>query len=201
MLDRRTAGRLRGMDIRLEPWSEPALGLLRRINTPDMRRHVGGPEPEDRVLARHRRYLAMPETGRGCMFAIVLGDEKVGSIAYHQRAWHGGQIYETGWNVLPPFQGRGVATAAGTALIAIVRAAASRADNPRSLHAFPSVDNAPSNALCDRIGFTLLGACDFEYPPGSGTLMRSNNWHLDLTESTPPADSYAPLADEYPSRA
>jgi hypothetical protein len=34
------------MDVRLEPWSEPALDLLRRINTSQMRHHVGGPEPE-----------------------------------------------------------------------------------------------------------------------------------------------------------
>lgn len=173
------------MDVLLEPWSESALGLLRRINTPQMRSHVGGPEPEEKLLARHRRYLAMPETGRGCMFAILLGHEMVGSVAYHQRDWQGEQIYETGWNVLPPYQGRGIAAAAGTALLAVVRAAAHQPDTPRHLHAFPSVKNAPSNALCNRLGFTLLGACNFEYPPGSGTLMRSNDWRLDLAGTTP----------------
>jgi RimJ/RimL family protein N-acetyltransferase len=175
------------MDVHLEPWSESALGLLRRINTPQMRHHVGGPESEEKLLARHRRYLAMPETGRGCMFAILLGHEMVGSIAYHQRDWQGEQIYETGWNVLPPYQGRGIAAAAGTALIAIVHAAAHQPDRPRHLHAFPSVENAPSNTLCNRLGFTLLGACNFEYPPGSGTLMRSNDWRLDLADPTPPS--------------
>ncbi|GAA1109964.1 GNAT family N-acetyltransferase [Kitasatospora arboriphila] len=174
------------MDVHLKPWSESALGLLRRINTPQMRHHVGGPEPEEKLLDRHRRYLAMPETGRGCMFAILLDDEMVGSIAYHQRDWQGEQVYETGWNVLPPYQGRGFAAAAGTALIAIVREAARRPGAPRGLHAFPSVDNAPSNALCNRLGFTLIDACDFEYPPGSGTLMRSNNWRLDLADQAPP---------------
>jgi hypothetical protein len=34
--------KLSGMDVRLKPWSESALDLLRRINTPQMRRHVGG---------------------------------------------------------------------------------------------------------------------------------------------------------------
>ncbi|SCE76913.1 Protein N-acetyltransferase, RimJ/RimL family [Micromonospora viridifaciens] len=175
------------MDVRLEPWSESALDLLRRINTPQMRRHVGGPEPEERLLARHRRYLAMPATGRGCMFAVLLGDELVGSIAYHQRDWQGEQIYETGWNVLPPFQGQGIATAAGTALIAIVREAARHPDAPGTLHAFPSVENASSNALCRRLGFTLLGPCDFEYPQGSGSLMRSNDWVIDLADSGLPS--------------
>ncbi|MFB9238261.1 GNAT family N-acetyltransferase [Plantactinospora siamensis] len=181
------------MDVRLEPWSDAALELLRRINTPQMRRHVGGPEPEEGLLARHRRYLAMPATGRGCMFAILLGEDMVGSISYHQRDWRGEQIYETGWNVLPPYQGRGVASAAGTALIAIVRELARQSGAPRSLHAFPSVDNGPSNALCHRLGFTHRGPCDFEYPPGSGSLMRSNDWCLGLANSAQPA--VAPPSD------
>ncbi|NUS14040.1 MAG: GNAT family N-acetyltransferase [Streptomyces sp.] len=175
------------MDVRLEPWSEPALALLRRINSPEMRRYVGGPEPEDELLARHRRYLAMPAAGVGCMFAVLLGDAMVGSIAYHRREWQGEQVYETGWNVLPPYQGRGIAAAAGAALVDVVRAAASGPGTPSSLHAFPSVDNAPSNRLCRRLGFHLAGPCDFEYPRGSGHLMRSNDWRLDLRSPHPPA--------------
>ncbi|GGL97758.1 GNAT family N-acetyltransferase [Micromonospora yangpuensis] len=168
------------MDVHLEPWSESALDLLRQINTPQMRRYVGGAESEEQLLARHRRYLAMPGSGRGTMFAIRLGPELVGSIAYHQREWRGEQIYETGWNVLPAYQGRGVAAAAGTALIAVVRAAAGPPDAPDSLHAFPSIDNTASNALCRRLGFSLLGPCDFEYPAGSSTTMRSNDWRIIL---------------------
>lgn len=171
------------MDLQLEPWSESALTLLRQINTPQMRRHVGGPEGENELLARHRRYLAMPATGRGCMFAVLVGGEPVGSIHYHRRERQGQEIYETGWNVLPAHQGRGIAAAAGTALVAVVREAARQPGAPTALHAFPSVENASSNALCGRLGFTLLGACDFEYPAGSGTLMRSNDWRLDLTDA------------------
>jgi hypothetical protein len=50
------------MDVHLTPWSESALGLLRRINTPQMRHHVGGPEPEDQLLARHRRCRCFRKT-------------------------------------------------------------------------------------------------------------------------------------------
>ena len=57
------------------------------------------------------------------------------------------------------------------------RGARARATH-RFLHAFPSVDNAPSNAICRKLGFTLLGECDFEYPPGNR--MRCNDWRLDL---------------------
>jgi RimJ/RimL family protein N-acetyltransferase len=48
----------------------------------------------------------------------------------------------------------------------------------RFLHAFPSVGNAPSNAICRKLGFTLLEECEFEYPPG--TFMQCNDWCLDL---------------------
>ncbi|MFC1404977.1 MULTISPECIES: GNAT family N-acetyltransferase [Streptacidiphilus] len=170
------------MDVHLQPWSESAVGLLRQINTPQMRLHVGGPESEEKLLDRHRRYLSMPGTGRGCMFAVVSGDEMVGSIYYQLRDWQGERIYETGWNVLPPYQGRGIAAAAGSSLIAVVRDA-TRRSVIRGLHAFPSVENASSNALCRRLGFTLRGVCDFEYPTGSGTFMCSNDWRLNLTDS------------------
>ena len=49
----------------------------------------------------------------------------------------------------------------------------------RFVHAFPSVENAPSNAICRKVGFTLLGERDFEYPPGHS--MRSNDWRFDLS--------------------
>jgi RimJ/RimL family protein N-acetyltransferase len=48
----------------------------------------------------------------------------------------------------------------------------------RFMHAYPSVENAPSNAICRKLGFTLLGEHEFEYPPGQ--FMRCNDWRLDL---------------------
>jgi RimJ/RimL family protein N-acetyltransferase len=50
----------------------------------------------------------------------------------------------------------------------------------RFLHAFPAVDNAPSNAICRKLGFALLEAHEFEYPPGQ--VMVCNDWRLDLFE-------------------
>jgi RimJ/RimL family protein N-acetyltransferase len=76
--------------------------------------------------------------------------------------------------VLPAFQGRGIARTATAQAIAAARAEQTR----RFVHAFPSVDNAPSNAICRKLGFTLLGEYDFEYPKGS--FMRCNDWRLDL---------------------
>ena len=48
----------------------------------------------------------------------------------------------------------------------------------RFLHAFPSVANAASNAVCRKVGFVELGECDFEYPAGHP--IRCNDWRLDL---------------------
>ncbi|RKE21441.1 GNAT family N-acetyltransferase [Streptomyces sp. TLI_171] len=168
------------MDIRLEPWSAAHLELLERINTPLMRRHVGGPETPGQLLRRHRRYLELPSRG-GMMFAVLADRRPAGSIAFHRRDWQGAQVLETGWNVLPEFQGRGLAAAAGRAMIALLRAeAAADPSVPAVLHAFPAVDNTPSNALCARLGFTNAGPCAFEYPRRSGRFLRSNDWRLAL---------------------
>ncbi|SCL19507.1 GNAT family N-acetyltransferase [Micromonospora inyonensis] len=161
----------------IEPWQEGDLDVLRRINTPEMKRHLGGPETEEKVLARHRKYVEFAGTGQGRMFRVVAlpEGEAVGSIGYWERVWRGATVYELGWSILPTYQGRGLATAALVAAVAEVRARRTH----RWAHAFPSVDNAPSNAVCRKAGFTLLGETDFEFPPGR--LMRSHDWRLDLT--------------------
>jgi RimJ/RimL family protein N-acetyltransferase len=48
----------------------------------------------------------------------------------------------------------------------------------RCVHAFPSVENAPSNGLCRRLGFDLVRECEFEFP--AGNLMRCNDWQFEL---------------------
>ncbi|MFF8379632.1 GNAT family N-acetyltransferase [Streptomyces sp. NPDC015661] len=164
--------------VRLEAWSEEDAGLLRALNAPELMDHLGGPETEEQLVRRHRRYVDMSadDTGAGRMFRIVLLPEEavVGSIGFWARTWEGEPVYETGWAVLPGFQGRGVATSATRAVIAEARAAGLH----RRLHAFPSADNAPSNAVCRKAGFELLGERGFEYPPGRP--MSCNDWRFDL---------------------
>lgn len=77
-------------------------------------------------------------------------------------------------SVLPAFQGRGIASTATAQAVASARSGWKL----RFLHAFPSVDNPPSNAICRKLGFTLLEECVVEYPPGS--FMRCNDWQFDL---------------------
>jgi RimJ/RimL family protein N-acetyltransferase len=162
---------------RIEPWHEDDLPLLERLlGDPAMMEHLGGPESPEQIAARHLRYLDPGAGGEGRMFRIVdaRDGEAVGSVGYWERSWRGGEVYEIGWAVVPAAQGRGLARA-GTALT-IEAARAER--RHRLLHAFPAAGNPPSNAICRRLGFTLLEELPFEYPPGR--LMQCNDWRLDL---------------------
>ncbi len=166
--------------MRLEEWTEGDLPLLRRLmGDPAMTEHLGGPESEEKIVERQRRYEAIGGTGTGRMFKIVdeASGEPVGSVGYWEKDWPDTTVWETGWSVLPEFQGRGIAGEATSQAIDRARAE----DKHRWFHAFPSVDNAPSNAICRKLGFELLGAFDFEYPPGHP--MRCNDWRLDLQAS------------------
>jgi RimJ/RimL family protein N-acetyltransferase len=158
------------IQVSLEPWGHADLPILQRSNTPQMTAHLGGPESEEKLLDRHRRYVEGAD-----MFRVVLlpDGQSVGSTGFWAKDWQGEPVYETGWAVLPEFQGRGIAALAVRAVV--VRAAAG---DRRWLHAFPSVDNAPSNGVCRKAGFELRGEHDFEYPPGN--TMRCNDWRLDL---------------------
>ncbi|PVE07872.1 N-acetyltransferase GCN5 [Streptomyces scopuliridis RB72] len=176
--------------VRLDPWAEGDLGLLRAMNAPELMSHLGGPETEDQLLTRHRRYvdLSADRTGRGRMFRIVLlpAGEAVGTIGFWEQTWQGRQIYETGWGVLAAHQGRGIAAAAAAAVVEKARAESKY----RYLHAFPSVGNRSSNALCGRVGFSLRGPCEVEFPKGH--LMRANDWRLDLTPGAEGQESPGP---------
>ncbi|MEH0544062.1 GNAT family N-acetyltransferase [Streptomyces sp. B21-105] len=170
--------------VRLVPWSEGDFWLLRRTNSPEMTGHLGGPESEEKLADRHRRYLELPA---GRMYRIVSAADgetrSVGSIGYWGREWRGEAVWETGWAILPEFQGRGLAAQAARALVDAVR----RADGGRpALHAFPAVDHAASNWVCRKAGFTLLGEVAFEYPRGNP--ITSNDWYVDLRRRPTPTE-------------
>jgi len=167
--------------MQLEPWDERGLELERRANVPQMKEHLGGVEADERLVARHDRILTNEKTGRGRMFLITVPDspQPAGSVGYWQREWHDETVWETGWQILPEFQGRGLATAA---TVAALRHAAEEG-GPRWVFAYPKVTNGASNAVCRRAGFVLLGEEPFEYPPG--TTIRCNVWRYDLEELRP----------------
>ena len=173
------SGRKHWMSVAIREWSEDDLGLLQRLmGDPEMMRYLGGPESPDQISQRHQRYVAIGGTGTGHLFVILAGPERTpaGSVGFWERPTDNETVWETGWSVLPAFQGQGIATH-GTAL-AIEQARDEK--KHRYLHAYPTVDNLPSNAICRKLGFTLVDVSEYEYPPGN--LIRCNDWRLDLRE-------------------
>jgi RimJ/RimL family protein N-acetyltransferase len=137
--------------------------------------HLGGAESAEKIAERQARYVADPH-----QYRIVdrASDEAVGWVGLWPREWRGATVYEIGWSVLPAWHGRGVASAA-TALA--LDAARDEGAVP-AVHAFPGVDNAPSNAVCRRTGFTLVeAAMRFEYPPGHELVCNDWRYALDVS--------------------
>ena len=157
--------------VRLEPWGADGFELLRALNASAMTRHLVRPESAEQLADRQRRY-ALPDSG---MFKVVWAatGEAVGSVGYWETEWRGEPGYETGWAVLPAFQGRGVATAATAQAIERTRAEARHS----AVYAFPSVENDASNAICRKLGFELAGEHEFAY---RGSPLRCNVWRLAL---------------------
>jgi RimJ/RimL family protein N-acetyltransferase len=163
--------------VRIERWGDEDLPLLEKLlGDPKMTEHLGGPESREKLVERQTRY-AQPDSKQ---FKIVdeASGEGIGWVGYWEREWRGERVYEIGWSVIPAFQGRGIAGSATDQVIAIARSERKR----RFVHAYPSVDNAPSNAICRKLGFTLFGSCEFEYPPGRQ--IRCNDWRRDLFASS-----------------
>lgn len=173
------------LSVRLVSWSEEDYPLLVRLNSPEMTEHLGGPETDEALADRHRRYLVAARSGMihekdstypAYVFKVVVEDVPVGNVNFWEREWQGRSVYEMGWGIVPEFQGRGLATEAVKAAIDVARGLGSR----DLIHAFPSVDNGPSNAICRKAGFELIGPVEFEYPKGHW--MQCNDWRLSLAQ-------------------
>lgn len=155
----------------IEPWTPDDRELLSALlGDPVMTQHLGGPESAEKLDARQGRY---EQDARQHRIRVAGEPRGVGFVGYWDKEWRGESVWEVGWGVRAEFQGMGIATAAMRLLLEVIRK-----DGPRlSVHAFPSVDNEPSNAVCRNLGFELLGAFDFEYPPGNA--MRCNDWRRE----------------------
>ncbi|HVY51603.1 MAG TPA: GNAT family protein [Devosia sp.] len=167
--------------ITLLPWDESGLALLRSLNTPEEKRYLGGPESEEKLLERHARYLTYHKPGEVEVLQVASAGETVGAVVYWEREEAGETVYEAGWELLPRMQGRGVGTAATAAMLSRLQPLARHG----YVYATPTPDNAASNGICRKLGFTLIGTADVEYP--QGTVSPHNIWRLDLTQWSPPA--------------
>jgi len=161
-------------DVRLRPWGPDDLPLLERLlGDPAMTRYLGGPESTVKLRRLHNDYLALrPPLGR--MFVILANgtDEPAGSVGYWLSDRSGETAWELGCSVLPEFQGRGI----GTRALLLAPVVAWR-DASRPIHAYPSVDNDASNAMCAHAGFRLAGEVDVD--DRADRPMRVYDWVLD----------------------
>lgn len=164
-------------EVGLRSWTDEDLPLLRGLLAdPGMMTYLGGPESEEKLLERHAKYLAIDGSGMGRVFVITAGPEHTaaGWVGYWQTTWHDEPAWETGWSVLPAFQGRGLATR-GAALAMDVLAGEG---THRFVYAFPAVANGSSNGVCAKLGFDKVGSESLEYPPG--TWMECAIWRREL---------------------
>lgn len=161
------------MRVTLERWGGDDLAVLQRVNSPEMTRFFGGPESEEEVLARHRRYLRLNASTDSQMYRIDVDGTPVGGIGFWMADLDGEPAFEASWSVDRAIQGRGIATEALRQLIPL---AAAREDRD-VLVAYPGLDNPASNALCRNLGFELRGTKTDAWGGGELTY---RVWVLDL---------------------
>ena len=166
--------------VELLAWDESGLALLQAMNTPAQKAHLGGPESAAKLAERHSRYLTYHRPGDVEMLRISAAGRIAGSVGYWAREEAGRMIYEIGWEVLQASHGRGIGTAAAAALLDRLRPVARYTE----VYAYPTPDNAGSNGICRKLGFTLIGTGDLEYP--IGTVSPHNIWRLELASWLPP---------------
>lgn len=94
-----------------------------------MMEHLGAPEDDERLVARHRRYVDAAAGSSSFVFVIRAGGhrEVAGQVVFWETTWRDEPIYEMGWSVLPEYQGRGIASAAVALAVAAAAAAAAAA--------------------------------------------------------------------------
>jgi RimJ/RimL family protein N-acetyltransferase len=161
-------------EVRLERWSDADAALLAELNgDPEQMAHVGGAESPEKIAERQERYAADPR-----QFVVVdEQDRRTGWVGFWEREWREETVFEIGWSIARPFQGRGLATKGTIAALEQAKAQGTIV----AVHAFPGVENEPSNRVCASAGFELVQArLAFEYPPGH--TMRCNDWRFTLAE-------------------
>lgn len=157
------------------------LPLYERVyRDPRMLKHLGGvPFPQEGLAPKLQRDVESIRRGAAWIFKIIPDEEDeeraAGSVCIWESRVHDELMNEIGWSILPEFQRQGLATRAVSALLERARDAG-RWD---IIHAFPSVTNTASNAICRKMGFELLEEVDLEW---SGHALRCNHWLLKISD-------------------
>jgi RimJ/RimL family protein N-acetyltransferase len=162
-------------DVELQPVTEADEWLTVKLETdPRVMAELGGAWTDEQARATHARRLRTVRDTGSWWFKIVRrpDDAPVGSIVLWDSEWAGEPASEAGWMVLPEHQGKGYASEG----LRLLLQRAAEGDRWGDIHASPGAENAPSNALCRKFGFTLLDVAEFSY---RGATLRCNHWALD----------------------
>jgi len=147
---------------------------------PRMMEHLGGPLPRAGLADKLRRDVASVKAGETWILKIVPDEAgtPAGTVVVWNHEVNGETITEIGWMVLPDFQGRGLGS---EAVRAVLRRARSEG-RWNVVHAYPPVANPASNAMCRKMGFSMMGEVDFEF---RDRVLRCNHWQLDVRSAAP----------------
>lgn len=162
----------------LRPYSEHDIWLTEALECDAaVMKDLGGPTPKEKIPQIHARRLAGVEAKKFWYFVIEpnAGEKPVGTIGIWQSEWKAEKICEMGWMILPAFQGRGIATAAGRLILERARAEQKYSE----IRAFPAATNGASNAICRKLGFTLHGEIQAGY---NDPTKISNDWRIVLSQ-------------------
>ena len=143
---------------------------------PAMMQELGGPLPTEGMSEKLEEIVSSVDKGEVWYLKIIPDDDSriaAGTVCIWEHTWNGESISEIGWMVLPVFQGRGLASAAVGETLSRARSQARWG----VVHAFPAINNAASNAICRKTGFSKVEECDYEY---SGRILHCNHWLVDL---------------------
>ncbi|MDE2143563.1 MAG: GNAT family N-acetyltransferase [Elusimicrobia bacterium] len=162
--------------MRLEDFSLNDFELVESLlSDPAGMADLGGPLTRDEVAKAMKNFVDAVETEEGWIHKIMPGEssDPAGLVFLWDRPWGDGAISEVSVQILPKYQGRGLAKAAAKAVLA--RALAE--GRCKSVHSFPPAVSARAQALCASLGFRKLERCEL---PFGGKPVRRVHWRLDL---------------------
>lgn len=158
----------------LVDYTDADLGFSVEIETdPVVMAELGGPRSVGAIERVHpKRVIADPADG---LWQKIVTDEgeDAGQIGVWRSEHAGEEVWEAGWMLLARFHGRGLGSQALGAVLARLR----ELGTYDAIHAFPGVTNGPSNGLCRKFGFELLGEIEGDF---RGAPFRANHWFLRL---------------------
>lgn len=155
-----------GVKLRDVTMDDVALYVRLRCD-PVVMAELGGPLPRDGIEAKVKRDVEGVTRGESWLSVVETdAGEAVGVVCLWTQDGHS----EIGWMIAPEHQGRGLAKAATRAVLA-----RARSDGRWGvIHAYTAVTNAPSNAICRALSFTLTETTEITY---EGRVLVCNHWH------------------------